>query len=278
MQKALVISHIRQLDKIGDFGRIYYGTEFCQNLIPTLDDLKRIFSLVKRKKKNFTLLTPYVTDFGVKKIAPLLEFLDTQAQRIEVVFNDWGVFKLIREGYKNLEPVLGRLLTKQRRDPRAYDILLNRQKAKKIFDKKSKKTAIIIPKKVPLSLYEHFKASVINMPIFQKFLLDNNIKRVEIDNLVWDMKIEMPKEIGVSVYLPYAYVTTTRLCGLINLTYAACKKECQRFYFSFKSNSSPVPFYSRGNTLFYRTEFTQGRDLVSRGIDRIVWEEEIPVK
>lgn len=218
----------------------------------------------------------------------MLEFLDAQDERIEVIFNDWGVFKLIREDYKNVEPVLGRLLTKQRRDPRAYDILLNRQRAKRIFDKKSNKTSIVISKKVPPSLYEHFKASVINVPIFQKFLLDNGIRRVEIDKLVWDMKIELPKEIGVSVYLPYAYVTTTRLCGLINLTYTACKKECQRFYFSFKSNSSPAPFYSRGNTVFYKSEPSKGRYLkerhinsvrclLSKRIDRIVWEEEIPV-
>jgi hypothetical protein len=302
MEKALLISDIRQLDKINHnlrfadnrkpstknrFDRIYYGAEFCENKIPDLNTLKRVYSSAKKFKKRFTpsensltgftLLTPYVTTFGLKRLEPLFGYLDSQNSNIEVVVNDWGVLKLIRDNYKNLQPVLGRLLTKQRRDPRAKDILLNRQKAKRVIDEKSKKTFILIPKKVPTSLYEHFKGSVINTPIFQRFLLDNGIRRVEIDNLVWDMKIELPKEIGVSIYLPYAYVTTTRLCGLINLTYSACQKECQRYYFSFKSDSSPVPFYIRGNTVFYKSEMPSIEYLRQKHIDRIVYELEVPV-
>lgn len=91
------------------------------------------------------------------------------------------------------------------------------------------------------------------------------------------MKIEIPKEIGVSVYLPYAYVTTTRLCGLINLTYTACKKECQRYYLSFKSNLSSAPFYIRGNTVFYKSEIPEEKYLKGKHIDRIVYEPEVPI-
>ena len=77
------------------------------------------------------------------------------------------------------------------------------------------------------------------------------------DNLVWDMKVEVNKRIGVSIYLSYAYVTTTRLCGLINLTYSVCGRECQKYYFSFKSSLSPLPFYIRGNTVFYKSKILE---------------------
>jgi len=277
MEEALYINNPKQLRDLSGLSRIYYGAEFCENKIPDLNKIKRVFSLVKKSHKKFTFLIPYMTNSGLSRIPPLLEYLDAQDDDVEVIFNDWGVFKLIRERFKRIKPILGRLLTKQRRDPRAYIILLNRQKAKRVIDQKAKKTFIIIPKKVPSSLYKHFKASVINVPIFQRFLLDNGIRRVEIDNLVWDMKIKIPKEMGVSVYLPYAYVTTTRLCGLINLTYTACKKECQRYYLSFKSDLSSVPFYIRGNTVFYKSEIPGERYLKQRNIDRIVWEPGVPV-
>ncbi len=277
MEKALYINNPRQLRDLNNFSRIYYGAEFCENKIPDLNKIKMVFSLVKKSHKKFTFLIPYVTNSGLSRIPPLLEYLDAQDEDVEVIFNDWGVFRLMRERFKRIKPILGRLLTKQRRDPRAYNILLNKQEAKKVFDKKTNKITIIIPKKAPVSLYKSFRASVINAPVFQDFLLANGIRRVEIDNLVWDMKIEVPKEIGVSVYLPYAYVTTTRLCGLINLTYTACKKECQRYYFSFRSSSSPVPFYIRGNTVFYKSEIPGEKYLKQRNINRIVWEPEVPV-
>jgi hypothetical protein len=277
MEKAVFISNSKQLNRIENFDRVYYGSEFCQNLIPTLDNLKIIFSATKNKKK-LTLLTPYVTGCGLEKLKPLFQYLSKQNSRTEVVFNDWGVFKLIREGYRNIEPVLGRLLTKQRRDPRIYNILLNKQKPTRIFDKKSKKTFVFIPKETPLSLYEHFKGSVINVPVFQEFLLANNIRRVEIDNLAWDMKIEVNKRIGVSIYLPYAYVTTTRLCGLINLTYSACGRECQKYYFSFKNDVSPLPFYIWGNTIFYKSKIPKEGYLKERSVDRIIDNSNTPIE
>lgn len=277
MERALFINNLQQLNRLKNFDRIYYGSEFCQNLIPALDNLKIIFSATKRKGKKLTLLTPYVTRYGLEKLEPLFQYLNKQNSQTEIVFNEWGIFKLIKQDYRNIKPVLGRLLTKQRRDPRTYNILLNKQKPKMIFNKKTKKTFILIPKEIPPSLYEHFKGSVINVPIFQEFLLANNIKRVEIDNLAWNMKVEVNKRIGVSIHLPYAYVTTTRLCGLINLTYSTCRTECQKYYFSFKNSSSPLPFYIWGNTVFYKSKIPEERYLKERGIDRIVYNSNTPI-
>jgi len=285
MENAIAVNNNSRLNKIEGFQRVYYGNEFCQRLIPSLNALKAAYASIKKQKKNFTLLTPYVTNSGMEKIACLLDFLGRQDEHNEVVFNDWGVFSLLKKRYKKLEPVLGRLLTKQRRDPRAHDILLNCQEARRVFDKQNKRTYIMIPKEAPPSLYEHFKASVINAPVFQDFLITNGIRRVEIDSLAWKMKIKVNPEIGISVYLPYAYVSTTRLCGLVNLTYRECKKRCKDFYFSFKSPSSPADFYIKGNAVFYKTmprnkdvsaaSYPRLRYSLPKGINRIIWGHEL---
>jgi len=277
VEKAVFIHNSKQLSCAESFERIYYGCEFCQNLIPTLANLKKVFSVAKSRKQGLTLVTPYVTTRGLEKIKFLIQYLDKQDSQTEVIFNDWGIFKLIHDSYRNLKPILGRLLTKQKRDPRAYNILLNKQKPRIVFDKHRKEEYILYPEMTPPSLHEHFRGSVINVPIFNEFLLNNNIKRVEIDNLVWDMKLEVDKRIGVSIYTPYAYVATTRLCGLINLTCSSCKLECQKHYFLLKYSSSDLPFYIWGNTVFYKKEIPKERDLREKGINRIVYNSGMPI-
>lgn len=271
-EKALLTNEIRD-EENSAYSRIYFGSEFCQNLIPSLDTLKKQYFLAKDKDQAFTFVTSYVTNAGLEKLDNLLSFLNDQ-QNVEVVFNDWGVFKLIKDNYSNLDLVLGRLLTKQRRDPRMLKILEGRQKARKINQilAGKKETIILIPKEVPSSLFEYYRGSVINAPIFQKYLLSQDIKRVEIDNLVWKMSVKVDKRIRVSIYLPYGYITTTRMCGRLTLTYESCKKECKRYFIQLEDSSLPVPFYIIGNTIFYQSETPSDKYLEKLGIDRVVYQ------
>ncbi len=270
-EKAILLNRIEEIDK--DIDRIYFGNEFCQNLIPTLNTLKKWYIFAKDEGKGFTFVTPFVTNAGLTKLKSLLAFLDYQ-KNIEVVFNEWGVFKLMKDNFRNLIPVLGRLLTKQKRDPMMLRILLGKQKAR-VMRMTDKTTRILFPKKVPHSLFEHHQASVIDVSIFQKFLFSEGINRVEIDNLVWEMKVRTNKEIGVSIYLPYGYITTTRMCGKLTLTYKACGMECKRYYLQLEDESLPVPFYCIGNTIFYKSEFPSEEYLKALGIDRIVYQPKL---
>lgn len=269
MEHAALISDLHQLKRLKKYDRVYYGAEFCQNRIPTLQALKRICSAMKHEKP-VTFLTPYVTDQGLEKLKPLLEYLSGLDQLTEVVFNDWGVLKWMQERRGNIVPVLGRLLSKQKRDPRIQNVLLNQQKFYASFDGNLKKQVVVLPKKVPPALFEHFKGSVIDVPAFQEFLLRNHIKRVEIDCLAWEMKMSPPEGMGISIYSPYGYVATTRFCGLLNVTSVACGKKCKKYYFSLKGVSSPLPFYIHGNTVFYKTKMPDEISLKKKGVDRIV--------
>lgn len=270
-ERAIFINRIKDFKNNTD--RIYFGNEFCEKLISTLDILKKWYFFTKTKGKKFTFVTPFVTNFGVEKLEYLLGFLNDQ-EDVEVVFNDWGVFKLIQDNFKNLNPILGRLLTKQRRDPRMLKIFLGKQKSKKIIN--SGKKIILLPKKVPNSLFEHYQASVINAPIFQKFLLSQGIKRVEIDNLVWEMNVKVNKKIGISIYLPYGYIATSRMCGKLTLTYSACNMECKKYFLRLKDKTLPVPFYGVGNAVFYKSNIPSMEYLQKLGIDRIIYQPRLP--
>ncbi len=273
IEKALLINRIKDFKK--NIDRIYFGNEFCQNLIPTLATLKKWYFFTRVKNKEFTFVTPFVTNNGLKKLKNLLVFLNSQ-KNIEVVFNDWGVFKFIKDNFKNLNPALGRLLTKQRRDPRMAKIFLGKQKVAELFSPNKKTKTIYLPKKAPLSLFEHYQGSVMNVPIFQKYLLSKGINRVEIDNLVWEMNVNVNKKIGISIYLPYEYIATTRMCGKLTLTYSACKKECKKYFLQLEDKSLPCPFYSIGNTLFYKSKIPSNEYLEKLGIDRIIYQPKLP--
>ncbi|MFC2062021.1 hypothetical protein ACFLUV_05865 [Elusimicrobiota bacterium] len=272
-EKALFVNRMGDLTDSTD--RIYFGNEFCQNLLPALSTLKKWYYYVKNQGKKFTFVTPFVTNTGLGKVQNLLSFLNRH-DNVEVVFNDWGVFRCIKQNFKNLDPVLGRLLTKQRRDPMMLKILSCSQKTRVIFDSDKKTKTIIFPKKVPNTLFEHYRASIINVPIFQKYLLSQGINRVEIDNLVWDMNVKVNRKIKVSIYLPYGYITTSRMCGKLTLTYAACKKECKKYFLCLKSRISSIPVYGIGNSVFYKSKTPSDSYLEKLGIDRIIHQPRLP--
>ncbi len=276
MEKALLVNGPNQVKRAAGFDRIYFGSEFCQNRIPPIGVFGRIAAETALQKKGLTLLTPYVTDSGMERIEKLLCYLDKARPGAEVVFNDWGVFYLIKTRFKNVVPVLGRLLTKQNKDPRAIKILTNRQERKIVFDAGTKNSFITIPRKVPPSLLKHFKSGMINTGSFHGFLADNRIRRVEVDNPIWTMEMKAQGDINVSLYYPYAYITTTRLCGLVNLSYARCGKSCRAYRLSLKIAPAPAPFYIRGNSVFYKTALPGEEYLKKRHINRIVYESEVP--
>jgi hypothetical protein len=225
-----------------------------------------------------TLLTPYVTGYGLKKLGLLFSYIHKKRLNCEIVFNDWGVLGLIQERCSNVSPVLGRLLTKQKRDPWIGKVLFSKESYDKILINDSGGSKVIFKlKKIPETLYDYFKSAAVNAPVFQGFLLENKIKRVELDNLAWGMNISVDKQLGASLHYPYGYISTTRLCGLINLTYSRCVKKCRKFFFSFKSRPKEIPIFIRGNTVFYKTQLPKIEFLRRMGINRLVYYKQVPI-
>ncbi|MCP4713772.1 MAG: hypothetical protein GY868_01540 [Deltaproteobacteria bacterium] len=266
MEQALYISRV---DKItyycSDFSRLYFGQEFCERLLPDEDDLQRMLDAAAQRGLAFTLVTPYVTNQGLEQVEKLLAVLERQRPDAEVVFNDWGVLGLLRDEYSTLTPVLGRLLNKMKRGPRIVNII----------------------DKVPQPTRNYFQRSSCEVPSVVRYLKKNGIVRVEFDNLLQGLKLNDADDgIHKSLYLPYAFVSTTRFCltancdrddsGRERVGIFSCGRECAKYTFELENPVMRVPLIRRGNTLFFCNE--EIPDVVAqRQVDRIVIEPEIPL-
>ena len=259
---------------VGNFRRLYFGNEFCEELIPPLPLLKSRQALARESGKDFTFVTPFVTDNGLEKLDKLFRFLD-KTSPCEVVFNDWGVFSLL-ECFPRLIPVMGRLLTRQRRDPRVLNLL--RGKQKRAVKSGPGRKLVKISKDVPAGFSSYHASCAVNSPYLQDFLMSRGIHRVEIDRLIWGMEIKLRPQIKLSVYYPYGYVSTGRMCWKFSLKFGACARQCQKYCFRFRDPSLPVPFFGIGGTLFYKYDappLDKCHDLNAAGL-RLVYQPRLP--
>jgi len=265
MEQVLYISKIANLKYWNkEFSRLYFGMEFCERLIPSPSQLRKVLNFVQENDLDFTLVTSYVTNSGLKKVEKLILMLSELKPDSEIVFNDWGVFHLLRENDYLLKPILGRLLNKMKRGPRIVNI----------------------KDKIPPTSLEYFKTPNLSIPEVQEFLIKNNIKRVEFDNLLQGINLNgITSKLHISLYLPFAYITTTRFCLMTSITSSKemkigvlpCKKECQQYAFSLFNPVMTTPLVRKGNTIFFSNEKIPYELIRKKKIDRVVVEPEIPL-
>ena len=262
MEQAIFISKVENLRYVdSQYSRLYFGNEFCQRLIPSLEDIRTIADFVLKHKMDFTLVTPYVTNMGIDALRPILEYVIKNFSGAEIAINDWGILRLLRGEFNYLNLALGRLLTKQKRGPRILSL----------------------KNKVPQAVIKHFQESNIDVPVLSDFLVNNGIKRVELDNLLQGISRENPY-LKASLYFPFAYVATTRFCITASCQTARkfsrsilpCDKECKKYIFSLRHKNMPVNLFLKGNTQFFENKRLP-ENLNDLNIDRIVYEPEIPL-
>jgi hypothetical protein len=262
VERALFIAKQKNLKYLSaDYQRVYFGNEFCERLLPGPETVAEIMQSVLDRDLPFTLVTPYVTDAGISKVERLLAALPDET---EVVFNDWGVLRILRQKFPRLEPVQGRLLTKLKRGPRIANVL----------------------DKLPAGALQHLKSTNLGVPVYQRFLRDNNISRVELDNPIQGLDLGgAPPELKLSLYIPFAYVSTTRFCLVANcdvpekkgvIGVFPCHQECQKYTFYLNNPVMTTPLTRKGNTLFFK-HMKLPPDIKELNISRIVIQPEIPM-
>lgn len=97
---------------------LYFGSEFCQDLLPSIEDAAAFCIHCLDRGLEPVLLTPLVTYRGLARLTRLLSGLQGLACFPTVVFNDWGVFELLSQAYSTLPLRMGRLMNRGLRDPR----------------------------------------------------------------------------------------------------------------------------------------------------------------
>ncbi len=261
MERALLIAKPDALDSVEEeYDRLYFGCEFCERLIPKEARVERALAVAGERNMAFTLVTPYVTDKGADRLKELLPWLAERAPDAEVVVNDWGMLHFIASSGLPFKLALGRLLTKQKRGPRLMRLV----------------------GKLPAKAFEHFKRSNVDVPALKDFVLSKGVVRFELDNL--PQGIVRDPSVPASLYYPYVYVSTTRLCLSSACEHrttslreiAPCGQECQRFTFHLNHKDMPVELLLRGNTQFYVNDQLP-ENLDPLGVDRLVYEPDLPL-
>lgn len=244
-----------ELARPGDaWSRAYFGSDFCQTLLPTAAAALEAFAAL-RERACFTLVTPPVDDAGLRRIDSLLSALARAAgpdDRTEVVVNDWGVFSLVRS-YPQLTPVLGRILTRMLRDPRLP--------ADRV-DAEGSPDAARAPRQGGAS-----------SPPFQRLLASHGVRRVEFDPASQGLAMDLDAMgFAPTLHAPFGYVTTGRVCLSAEAhgpqrrfeVGAPCGRECRGPVPVRTDDASPTgaALISAGNTVFQRHE----RQVIARAL------------
>ena len=67
MEQAVFISKVEQLKYCDDnFTRLYFGIEFCERLLPTMQQLKKVLSAVKERAVGLHLCHALCNQQGVE--------------------------------------------------------------------------------------------------------------------------------------------------------------------------------------------------------------------
>ncbi|MEE8338745.1 MAG: hypothetical protein V3R56_01300 [Xanthomonadales bacterium] len=97
---------------------LYFGTEFCQELIPGIKDAAAFCAHCAECGLEAVLLTPLVTHKGLTRLDRLFGDLTRRGMFPAIVFNDWGVLELLRKKHPSFPLRMGRLMNRGLRDPR----------------------------------------------------------------------------------------------------------------------------------------------------------------
>jgi hypothetical protein len=260
-ENALFITQKENLSYLNpDFKRVHFGVEFCERLLPTKAELTETHAEVAGRGLAFTLVTPYVTEDGLQKVQNLLKLLPDGT---EVVFNDWGVFRLLHEQFPQLVPVLGRMLTKIKRGPRIMNFI----------------------DRLPKDALDHLRSTNLGVPRYTDFLFANSIRRAELDNPLQGLNLNViPAQLKLSLHIPFAYVSTTRFCLTANcdvpekkgfIGVFPCGRECKRYTFFLDNAAMTTMLIRKGNTIFFR-KTTVSPEMRESHIDRVIIAPEVP--
>jgi len=254
--------------------RIYFGNEFCEHCIPNIRMLQEVLGAMNECGFSLTLLTPPCNDAKLEEVEKLLKLLEELSPGAEVVINDWGALEMIKCRYPRLKPVLGRLMNRFLRDPRI--------------------TPRYLSPDAPSEGLKIVQGSSLSIPAFQNILQNYGIERVELDYLYQGIGIDF-EDIGLrpSLYLPFGFVATGRICMFGNLNRPpeskfgiidACDKPCWEMEATLedsnkKNDGGVYNYLQRGNTIFYRLSgqiLSEAINWANQQQARIVYQPELP--
>ena len=239
--------------------RLYIGNEFCHNLFPCLDDLIKMLEKAKEESLNVTLCFTYIRECYIQKTKDIIEKIYDWCKinnfKIEIVVNDWGMLKLLKDKENYFTLCLGNLLNKRKKDPR-YIYKNGYEKNKELLSLNS-----------------------LNNKKFREFLKDNNIERYEYESC--NYKIAMP-EGKHSLHFPFYMTNSSQYCPLYAMCTTmnrgnqklvkSCPKYCRDYVFLYPKHLKMIGKYNSlfafDNTLLKDKEILEY--YINNNINRVV--------
>ncbi len=221
--------------------RWYIGDEFCASRLPSVQVAAEFARRADVAGVALTLLTPPVTDDQIDSLVPVLARLAGASVPVEVTVNDWGLLFFLKSWFPDLPLALGRLLNKGFKDPR-------------LGAPETVKAAA----EADRAVLEH---ATFDQPRFRERASALGIARLERDLMPYDPRTDFgDNPPAVSVYFPFGYVTTGRVCW--PSTFApgreadfrprrACGRPCEGRPLALAHPANGFPLRQSGNTVFY---------------------------
>jgi len=238
----------------GALAALYFGSDFCEERLPSAEAAGAFCERAEREGLEPTLLTPPVTRRGLSRVDGLLRSLGAAGHRPAVVFNDWGVLRLLATSFPSHPRRAGRLLNRSLRDPRAD------------------------PATPPGG-----EAGPSRGGRMRAFLSRWGAAALETDpDLEGAYLGEGSEGLQRALHLPFTFVTSGRHCLLKGVDAAGvnptgfgsrlgqpCGQPCRRGPRAVHREDTPVPLWRAGNTLFYEVPAASARAHLARA-DRVV--------
>lgn len=225
--------------------RIYFGAEFCFWRLPPANEIVAAREWAQQHNLAFTLVTPVLGETERQQFSHLLNnLLPALLPADEVLISDWGSLELVRRVRDDLEVILGRALSGQKRGPRIT-------------------TMTLTPEQL-----EYFQSGQWYSREAARLLREQGIKRVELDNLLQGITA-LPESLCGSLHVPFAMVTSSRICPFRHASESGpCAMVCGEV-FTLKTAETDHLLYQDGNSQFLINDVLPG-NLQSLGVDRIV--------
>lgn len=250
VEKAICLTRVDSSLPAG-YQRLYFGAEFCSWAMPAQRQVEAALAAAHAAALGFTLLTPVLREETLVELRTLFNSLQGQLQPgDEVVISDFGALELTRELLPQVDIVLGRALSGQKRGPRIEQLGLSVE-AQQYFRQGS-----------------WYSAEAVAL------LQEQGIVRVELDNLLQGLD-PLPEGLRGSLHTPYAMVTSSRNCPFHgDKSGQRCAGGCGEV-FQLQTPQTPHPLLQAGNSQFIELRQVP-TDLASLGIDRLVEHAQLP--
>ncbi len=247
---------------------IYYGSDNCEYLSPTKQELEKALELYeqankkyffKKWKKWFVFVTPYVGWKMLERLKESLDYLNSQ-WKFEVVVNDLWVLRHIQKNCPNLKPIVWRVFHKLLKTP-LVDTYWNHAHVPGEKMKNATPQQIdILQQEIVKNQNDFYNSIELSFKPYIKFLEKNNIERVWTDFMNKREKLyQKDYEKWLDLYYPWALVFTGRLCDTSAIenperwNYAideVCPRTCWRYDLFYKLKTVGYDLIQRWNSAF----------------------------